>query len=85
MVRKPTRKSALLGELQEEFTAEQVSQAQVDLLKQPWRRIYTTNYDNVAEMGAAKTGKRLTPVTLSDAMRDSDMYGNALRAFQWLY
>src|SRR5207244_3971359 len=32
----------------------------------PWRRVYTTNYDNVIEFGAAQTSKRLTPVTLGD-------------------
>ncbi|MDQ6651592.1 MAG: SIR2 family protein, partial [Acidobacteriota bacterium] len=47
-----------------------MSAAQVEILRQPWKRVYTTNYDNVAEMSAARAGKRLTPVTLSDDRRD---------------
>lgn len=37
------------------------------VLSLPWHRIYTTNYDDLAEKSAANLGKQLVPVTLSDA------------------
>jgi hypothetical protein len=58
----------LIEEMQQEFTVKQVSPSHVEMLSHPWRRLYTTNYDNVAEIAAAQSGKRLTPATLSDAI-----------------
>jgi hypothetical protein len=62
-------KDRLVEELQNEFTVREVAQAHVDLLSYPWHRIYTTNYDNVAETAAAQGGKRLTPATLDDSIQ----------------
>ncbi len=59
-------KDRLIEELQQEFTVKNVTQHQIGALRQPWKRVYTTNYDNVAETAAAKAPKRLTPATLSD-------------------
>lgn len=59
-------KDRLIEELQQEFTVKDVTQHQIDVLKQGWKRVYTTNYDNVAETAAARASKRLTPATLSD-------------------
>lgn len=61
-------KDRMVEELQQEFTVKQVSQAQIDVLRYPWKRIYTTNYDNVAEVAAAQASLRLTPVTLDDTL-----------------
>lgn len=58
----------MVEELQQEFTVKQVSQAQIDILRYPWKRIYTTNYDNVAETAAAQSGQKLTPAALSDTI-----------------
>jgi hypothetical protein len=60
--------SRLIEELQQEFTTKQVSPGQIEVLSHPWRRLYTTNYDNVAETSAAQSGKHLVPATLSDAL-----------------
>lgn len=38
--------------LYETFTVSRLSQAQLDLLKLPWLRIYTTNYDDAVECGS---------------------------------
>lgn len=32
----------------------------------PWKRIYTTNYDNIMEMARAESGLKTRPVTLND-------------------
>ena len=61
-------KSRMIEELQQEFTAMQVADAQVELLRCPWKRIYTTNYDNVAEAAAVRAGKLIIPATLSDTI-----------------
>lgn len=62
-------KDRLVEELQNEFTVKEVAPAHVEVLTYPWHRIYTTNYDNVAESAAAKSGKRLTPATLNDTIQ----------------
>jgi hypothetical protein len=62
-------KDRLVEELQNEFTVKEVAQAHVEHLRYPWHRIYTTNYDNVAETAAAQGGKRLTPATLDDSIQ----------------
>lgn len=40
---------ALLELLRKEFSTKTISDAQRQILKYPWKRIYTTNYDDVAE------------------------------------
>jgi hypothetical protein len=62
-------KDRLVEELQNEFTVKEVTPAHVELLRYPWQRVYTTNYDNVAETAAAQGGKRLTPATLDDSIQ----------------
>jgi len=61
---------ALMAELQAEFKAKQILPAQQRLAKAPWKRIYTTNYDDVVEIAYRENSKSLTPVTLSDNIRD---------------
>src|SRR5258708_27767099 len=58
----------MVEEMQEECTVKQVSEAQIDILRYRWKRIYTTNYDNVAETAAAQRGQKLIPATLSDTI-----------------
>jgi hypothetical protein len=60
----------LVSELQQEFTAAQVSSAQLRIARIPWSRIYTTNYDNVLETAYQQQSRQLTAVTLSDNVRD---------------
>lgn len=61
---------ALVHELNEEFSARDVAAEQVRLAAQPWRRIYTTNYDNVLETAAARAGQKLVPITTGDDIRN---------------
>ena len=60
----------LVSELQQEFSAAEVSSAQKRLAHIPWSRIYTTNYDNVLETAYQQHSRQLTAVTLSDNVRD---------------
>ncbi|HEY6267883.1 MAG TPA: SIR2 family protein [Candidatus Acidoferrum sp.] len=56
----------LIKELEMEFTASKVSKAHLQFAQIPWKRIYTTNYDNVLEHSFAQSQQRLRPVTLSE-------------------
>lgn len=55
---------ALVSELTSEFTAGSVADFHQSIAKIPWRRVYTTNYDNVFETAASKAGVRVLPITL---------------------
>lgn len=56
--------------LKKTFCVKELSQAQKNISSQHWLRIYTTNYDDVIEKGAALNGISLTPVTLSGNVND---------------
>ena len=63
----------LFRELRVEFTAEQVTPIHKRIVDLPWRRIYTTNYDNVLEKARSTSMRRLRSVTLSDEARLRDI------------
>lgn len=61
--------------LKQGFTAYEVSPNQQFIGSLPWRRIYTTNYDNIIETAYADNRRRITSVTLSNrlhAYKDKD-------------
>ena len=60
----------LIKELELEFTAKSITPAHLKLAQFPWKRIYTTNYDNVFETAFHQAGKRLKAVTLRDNIRE---------------
>jgi hypothetical protein len=51
----------------ESFSTQEVGIQHRQILSHPWRRIYTTNYDDVCELAADEVGRPLVSVTLSDA------------------
>ena len=59
----------LISKLNVEFRAKEVTSTHRLIAKVPWRRIYTTNYDNVLEKAYSEMNKSLKPVTLSDEAR----------------
>lgn len=58
--------SKLIEVLRNEFTIIGTSEDQDLIASLPWKRIYTTNYDNVLEFAAHKAKKLLSAVTLND-------------------
>ncbi len=54
----------LISEIQIEFGAREVASFHREIVAIPWKRIYTTNYDNVVELASRLQGKRLSAVTL---------------------
>lgn len=57
--------TALLEFLREIFTVVEITGAQTRLAQEPWRRIYTTNYDNVVEFGSKAAGIVRDPVSVA--------------------
>lgn len=56
----------ILALLRSNFTIKQISESQKKLLSHPWRQIYTTNFDDSAELAATAAGKQLEKAVLSD-------------------
>jgi len=57
---------ALNSLLFNQFSARSVSDAQIEIMKCPWRRLYSTNYDNVAELAAQNAHTDLVSLTVMD-------------------
>ena len=60
---------SLVRELKAEFTVNEVTSAHKRIGEIPWRRIYTTNYDNVLEKAYSDLNRNLKPVTLGEEAR----------------
>ena len=64
----------LMNLLKERFHLRNVSASIVDIMRYPWGRIYTTNYDNGIEIALHNAGRRCTPLDNLDAP-DADVAG----------
>ena len=60
---------ALISLLKQEYTAREVNHDHVQIASVPWRRIYTTNYDNVLEKSYNLASKSLMPIVNADDIR----------------
>ena len=56
----------LIDFLRNEYTISEVGTDHEFIASLPWKRIYTTNYDNVMELSYAKNKKLLTPIILNE-------------------
>ncbi len=56
----------LIDLLKTEFTVKTITESQTLIGTLPWKRIYTTNYDNILEQSYNKAGKLLAPISLTD-------------------
>jgi hypothetical protein len=59
----------LIKEVEEEFTCKQISKTHQQFQLIPWKRIYTTNYDDVLEQAYRVGEHRLKSVTIGDDIR----------------
>jgi len=59
----------LIELLHNEFTASDVAPHHLNIADVPWKRVYTTNYDNVLEVAYSRLHRRLNPATPSDNIR----------------
>lgn len=60
----------MVGLLKSLFTVKEITKAQEAISKQRWLRIYTTNYDQIVEIGGRKNSLARHSVTLSDQVND---------------
>lgn len=56
--------------LEDNFTCKQTTPAQDTISGQNWLRVYTTNYDDIVEIGGRKAGRHRRSVTLADKLHD---------------
>lgn len=68
--------TALIALLREKFTVSHVTDKMVDIVKFPWERIYTTNYDNAIQVACKGAGVPFK--TLSSQDRPDSMPGPGL-------
>lgn len=66
-------KEKLIELLKREFCVDSIMPWHTELLSLSWKRIYTTNYDSVIETAGKSNGKIITPIVLSDKMRNFDV------------
>lgn len=59
--------SALIKEVKELFTVDEVQPSHITVCNVPWKRLYTTNYDNVVETAYASHKKKLRSLTSKDS------------------
>lgn len=57
--------------LKKKFTVSEITSSHKYMTSLPWKRIYTTNYDNIIEIGYKKNGKNIYPKVLSDSLSSS--------------
>ncbi len=60
----------LSQKLHDTFTVKTTSEEQEIICRNKWRRIYTTNYDNIVELITTKDGNKYLPVSLSSNPQD---------------
>lgn len=58
--------TALIDELQRSFTTRAVKQYHTEIANIPWRRVYTTNYDDCFEFSALQTGSKWSSVSVEE-------------------
>lgn len=63
-------KSQLIDLLKKEYTVKEVSNTQKEIMKYDWERVYTTNYDDIAEKASKENGILREPITLSTNLKE---------------
>jgi SIR2-like domain len=67
----PDRTGLLFETLHPLLTAKSINSDQEEMSKQAWRRVYTTNFDDVFELGQIKTGISTETLSFDDPVRTS--------------
>ena len=63
----------LIAFINNEYHVSKIEKWHETILSIPWSRVYTTNYDSVAENAAAANSKQLNTVVLSQHIKDYDL------------
>ncbi len=57
----------LINKLKHMYTIKEPQEEHISILKLPWKRIYTTNYDDLVEISSRKNNKLIKTVTIDDS------------------
>ncbi|MBH0029186.1 SIR2 family protein [Pseudoalteromonas sp. SWN29] len=69
-------KPNLLSLLKNNFVLDEVSEDHISICSIPWKRSYTTNYDNAIELSYRKNGKNVESLCIEDNPNDYIHIGN---------
>lgn len=69
---------ALAEEVRNQFTAKEVTDTHKVIASLPWKRVYTTNYDDVYEDAMKRSGLAPRPVVLSDDLQSIDLNSHGI-------
>ncbi|MCQ2308186.1 MAG: SIR2 family protein [Bacteroidales bacterium] len=61
---------AIVEYLKKMFTIKEITSEQKLITSLPWKRVYTTNYDNIIELGYNLSGRKIYPKVLTDSCRE---------------
>lgn len=61
----------LIELIKKECTVSSICTYHKTIISLPWKRVYTTNYDSVIEKAAIDCNKSITPIVLSDEIRNN--------------
>lgn len=62
--------TAIIDYLKKMFTIKQLTPDQKLITSLPWKRVYTTNYDNIIELGYSQSGRKIYPKVITDSCRE---------------
>lgn len=65
-VKDPSLKIDLIAKLKDIFSIKEANDHHKAIMKIPWRRVYTTNYDDLIEVAARSLGKRIETIDIDD-------------------
>ena len=71
-------KTKLVNFLKERFTVSDCFDWQKDLLALPWKRIYTTNYDNVLELASTLSNNHRRTIAVDSKLDNVDNLENTI-------
>ena len=64
----------LIKKLRNIFETQEPLEYHKNILMLPWKRIWTTNYDDLVETAAKSIGKRVETATLNSKLEDNELY-----------
>lgn len=72
-LKEPSLSNDLINRLKNIFTIKEAQDEHKSIMKVPWKRVYTTNYDDLVEFSAKNNGLRFDTVDIDDP---TEMYSN---------
>ncbi|EFK05532.1 conserved hypothetical protein [delta proteobacterium NaphS2] len=74
-LKEPLLKQELIEYLKNAFTIKQPQNDHISIMKVPWKRVYTTNYDDLVEIAGRLADKRFDAINIEDP---TEKYSNDL-------